>query len=102
MAEAEAESSPEVGSSQKSTIGSLISARAIDSRRFCPPDSPLTNWFPHLVFSQLLSPSVLISCSTRALRSWSGSGSARSAAYWSVSRHVRKGLWESSCSTSAI
>lgn len=34
---ADAESSPEVGSSRKMRLGAVTSSQAIDSRLFCPP-----------------------------------------------------------------
>mmetsp|Transcript_17266 Transcript_17266/g.56447 ORF Transcript_17266/g.56447 Transcript_17266/m.56447 type:complete len:97 (-) Transcript_17266:66-356(-) len=46
IAEAAAESRPEVGSSRMSTFGSLTSTMASARRRFCPPDRPLNRALP--------------------------------------------------------
>ena len=43
IADADAASSPEVGSSRKTTYGCLHSATASERRLFCPPESPEKN-----------------------------------------------------------
>mmetsp|Transcript_6639 Transcript_6639/g.15805 ORF Transcript_6639/g.15805 Transcript_6639/m.15805 type:complete len:110 (+) Transcript_6639:651-980(+) len=56
MAAAAAASSPDVGSSRKRSFGCLISARAIERRRFWPPERPCTNSLPIRVSAQPARP----------------------------------------------
>ena len=66
---AEAESTPEVGSSRKRTDGFFDSATAIDSRRLLPPESPRMNSLPALVCCESVRPTSLIILSMAAARS---------------------------------
>ena len=47
---ADSESRPEVGSSRYKLIGEVKASRPIERRRFCPPDNPLKNKSPTMVF----------------------------------------------------
>ncbi|RDX87931.1 hypothetical protein CR513_30530, partial [Mucuna pruriens] len=58
---AEVLSSPEVGSSKISTLGSCMASTPMETRRFSPPDMPRTLSSPILVLATWLRPSSRIS-----------------------------------------
>jgi hypothetical protein len=72
---------------------------ARDNLRFCPPDRPLKNTFPHFVFWQLSRPSCCMRESTFARLSSEVPPTEKSAAYSSASLQVRNGQRWSSCDT---
>ncbi|KAL3821420.1 hypothetical protein ACJIZ3_007325 [Penstemon smallii] len=57
MPGAEAESSPEVGSSSKITAGSCTNSTPIDTLRFSPPEIPLVDSLPILSLAMCSNPS---------------------------------------------
>ncbi|KAL3848778.1 hypothetical protein ACJIZ3_010660 [Penstemon smallii] len=64
---AEAESSPDVGSSSRSTEGSCTKSTPIDTLRFSPPDIPLLDSLPILAPEICSNPSSFNKFSTRAM-----------------------------------
>eukprot|EP00966_Prymnesium_polylepis_P162907 3765127-Prymnesium_polylepis.2 len=61
---AAAASSPDVGSSRNTMLGSLVSATASDKRRRWPPESPLMNWLPAFTCWHAKSPISFSTAST--------------------------------------
>eukprot|EP00966_Prymnesium_polylepis_P070851 1646283-Prymnesium_polylepis.1 len=97
---ADAASRPDVGSSRKTTLGFLHSAMPSDSRRFCPPDSPLKNSLPARVCCAPSSPTSFSSSSTATERSNDVDDGRKSAyAYSRCSRAVRNAHSRSVCVT---
>ncbi|XP_020105768.1 uncharacterized protein LOC109722227 [Ananas comosus] len=98
-----AESSPEVGSSRKSSTGSWTISAPMDTRRRSPPDTPRWDSSPMMVDAAGRSPSWSIRARTRARFFSRGSdrGSRNSAAKVSVSSTVSMGKRRSSCITYA-
>mmetsp|Transcript_40526 Transcript_40526/g.107265 ORF Transcript_40526/g.107265 Transcript_40526/m.107265 type:complete len:208 (+) Transcript_40526:197-820(+) len=66
---AEAESTPLVGSSRKSMDGRFARAKAIESRRLLPPDSPRRNSLPAFTSCDSSRPTSLTSLSMACFRS---------------------------------
>jgi len=64
------ESSPEVGSSRKSTLGSATSAMPMLTRLHCPPEIPRWKTDPIRTSRQSFSCSFFSSVSTRLRFSW--------------------------------
>jgi len=97
---AAAASSPEVGSSRKTTRGFLHSATPSESRRFCPPDNPLKNWFPAFTSATPSIPVCANSFCTNVSRSEEDSvGWVSAVAKSRCSFVVRKGQSVSLCAT---
>ena len=91
------ESKPEVGSSKKSTLGSLRSCIAIERRRFSPPDIPFRIEDPITVSAHSNNPTFLINdIIMEGILSWFSSGSLKRAWKKRVSRTVKVGIRESS------
>ena len=99
IAAAAAASSPDVGSSRKMSLGSLMSAAAIESRRFCPPDMPCTNSLPTIVSAHESRPILVRICATSSSRDAAVPPRKSSAVYIIVWRHVRNGQCWSCCGT---
>ena len=97
-ASAEAESSPEVGSSRSSVFGSATSSTAMERRRFWPPLKPFNRIVPTMTSAQLVSPS---SSSSASARCRAAAPPTRAAAVCSVSFVVSTPTKASSCWTYA-
>ncbi|KAH0458849.1 hypothetical protein IEQ34_011663 [Dendrobium chrysotoxum] len=95
------ESSPEVGSSRKRSMGSWMMSVPIDTRRRSPPETPRWPSSPIMVDAAARRPSWSMRACTRArfFEAESQRGSRNSAAKVRVSSTVSIGKRRSSCST---
>mmetsp|Transcript_15728 Transcript_15728/g.51371 ORF Transcript_15728/g.51371 Transcript_15728/m.51371 type:complete len:242 (-) Transcript_15728:355-1080(-) len=94
-------SSPEVGSSRKSSPGLLMSDRAMLTRLACPPEMPRLSTDPMTVPAHLLRARRSRTSVTRAVLSSMDmdTGSRSCAVYMSMSRTVSSPMRVSNCST---